>query len=69
MSNDKQIQVLENKIARLGEKIANFEKALLNYMHDKHQDLLDEINKNPVYSDAIEQKLTDALTQFKTEYE
>jgi len=26
MSNEKQIRVLENKIARLGEKIANFEK-------------------------------------------
>ena len=38
MNNEKEIQVLEHKIARLGEKIANFEKN--NISEKKKNDLL-----------------------------
>ncbi|KPJ68132.1 MAG: ATP F0F1 synthase subunit alpha [Coxiella sp. DG_40] len=46
-------------------KVVDFETALHKFIHDKYQDVLDEINKNPVYSDEIEQKLSSIIEEFK----
>lgn len=44
--------------------VSNFEKALLSFLRDSHQRLLDEINKNPVYSDAVVEKIKQAVDEF-----
>lgn len=46
-------------------KVVDFEKALLAYMHEKHQDILDEINKKPEYADEVAKKLAIAIEEFK----
>ncbi len=46
-------------------KVVDFEAALHKFIHDKYQNILDEINKNPVYSDEIEQKLNSIIEEFK----
>lgn len=46
-------------------KVQQFENELLSFMRDKHQKLLDEINKNPVYSDDVVKKLKKAIEEFK----
>lgn len=46
-------------------QVVNFETALLNFMHDRYQSLLDEIEKNPVYNDEVIKKLTTAVEEFK----
>lgn len=45
-------------------KIVEFEKALLSYLHDEKQALLDEINEKPVYSDAVAEKIKHAVDEF-----
>jgi len=47
-------------------KIVEFEKALHHYMHTQHPAILDEINANPVLTDAIEQRMQAAVEHFKT---
>jgi F-type H+-transporting ATPase subunit alpha len=47
------------------DKVTEFEKELLKFMHDKYQKLLDKINKDPVYTDEIEKQLTTAIEEFK----
>ncbi len=47
------------------DKVADFAKELLQFMHEKYQDLLDKINKEPVYSDEIEKQLAAAVEEFK----
>lgn len=47
------------------EHVVSFEKFLLSFMHDKYQDLLDEIEQHPSYSDVIIEKLTEAVEEFK----
>ena len=46
-------------------KVVDFEKALLGFMRDKHQKLLDEIEKEPVYTDKIAEQLVKAVEAFK----
>lgn len=46
-------------------KVGAFEKMLFEYMHNKYQQLLDDINKNPVYNSEIEKSLTAAIDEFK----
>ena len=46
-------------------KVREFEGLLLEYMRNKYQHILDEINKNPVYSEEIEKKLIAAVDEFK----
>lgn len=45
-------------------KIVDFENALLSFLRDQHRDLLEEINKHPVYSDEIVDKIKAAVDQF-----
>lgn len=47
------------------EKVVNFEQALLHYMHDHHQDLLDKINKSGDFNDEIDHAIKTAIEQFK----
>jgi F-type H+-transporting ATPase subunit alpha len=46
-------------------KVTDFEHGLLSYMHEKHQKLLDEINKNPVWSDELGNKLKTIIEEYK----
>lgn len=46
-------------------KVSAFEHELDGFMRDKHKTLLDEIEKNPVYSDDVAAKLKAALEEFK----
>lgn len=46
-------------------KVVDFEKALLSFLHDQHQDLLDEINSDPKYSDEIVDKIKAIMEEFK----
>lgn len=46
-------------------KVVDFEQELLKFMHHKHQDLIDEINNNPVYTDEIGKRLHSAVQEFK----
>jgi F-type H+-transporting ATPase subunit alpha len=45
-------------------KVVDFEKALLGYLHDQQQLLLDEINATPVYSDDIAARIKHAVDEF-----
>ena len=45
-------------------KIVDFEKALLSFVRDSHQDLLDELNANPTYSDEVVAKITAVVDAF-----
>lgn len=45
-------------------KIVDFENALLSFLRDQHRDLLEEINKHPVYSDEIVDKIKAAVDEF-----
>lgn len=45
-------------------KVVDFEKALLSYLHDTHQALLEEINANPVYSDDVAMKIKRVVEDF-----
>ncbi|MFW0102939.1 MAG: F0F1 ATP synthase subunit alpha [Coxiella-like endosymbiont] len=46
-------------------KVVDFEKALLSFLHDQHQDLLDEINKDPHFSGRRIEKIKAVLEKFK----
>lgn len=46
-------------------KTVDFERALSSFLHDSHQDLLDEINANPEYSDEIVEKIKKVVDEFK----
>ncbi len=45
--------------------IKKFESGLLNFMEEKHKDLMDTIDKDKKVSDETEQKLKDAINAFK----
>ncbi|WP_100622506.1 F0F1 ATP synthase subunit alpha [Candidatus Coxiella mudrowiae] len=46
-------------------KVVDFEKSLISFVHDQHQDLLDEINKNPDYSEWVIEKIKAVIEEFK----
>jgi len=46
-------------------KVVEFEQQIHNYFRANHKDILDEINQQPVYTDAIEQKLRQIILEFK----
>lgn len=46
-------------------QVVHFEREMQSYMKAHHQDLLDEINKNPVYNDEVANKLHAAIKSFK----
>lgn len=50
------------------EKIQQFEKEFLSYIHGKHPEIISEIKTEGVISDTLEQKIKDAITKFKTDY-
>jgi len=45
-------------------KIVDFENALLSTLRDQHQELLDEINKSPTYSDEVVDKIKAVVDEF-----
>jgi F-type H+-transporting ATPase subunit alpha len=45
--------------------VLDFEHALHNYFHEKHEDFMDQINSNPVYNKEIEAKLASIIDDFK----
>ncbi len=45
--------------------IKRFESGLLNFMEEKHKDIMDAIDKEKKLSDETEQKLKDAINAFK----
>jgi len=49
-------------------KVVTFEQELQAYMQEFHQDILNMINANPVYSDEVAEKLNRAVTAFKDEF-
>ena len=46
-------------------QILDFQKSVLSFLHDQHQDLLDEINKNPDYSERMIGKIRAVIEKFK----
>ena len=46
-------------------KVVDFEKAMHDFMHSQHQDLLDSINQTGDYNDDIEASLKKAIEDFK----
>jgi F-type H+-transporting ATPase subunit alpha len=46
-------------------KVVGFEQQIHSYFRKNHGDVLDEINQQPVYTDAIEQKLRQIILEFK----
>ncbi len=46
-------------------KVVAFEKAMHDFMHSQHKDLLDKINSSGDYNDEIETSLTKAIEDFK----
>lgn len=46
-------------------KVVDFEKALLSFLHDQHQDLLDAINKDPNFSGKRIEKIKAVLEKFE----
>lgn len=49
-------------------RVTYFEDELHRFMHNNYQALLEEINKNPVLTEEIEKKLTEAITSFKERF-
>ena len=47
-------------------KVAAFESALLNFAHQKYDDLLKGIDDNPVYNEDVVKELSDLITEFKS---
>ncbi len=47
------------------EKVVGFEKALLSYMHTNHKPLLEQINREKIYSEDIGDALKKAVQDFK----
>ncbi|WMS89233.1 F0F1 ATP synthase subunit alpha [Pleionea litopenaei] len=48
------------------DKIGDFESALIDYMTNQHQSLMEKINKTADYNDEIAAELEDSLTKFKS---
>ncbi len=46
-------------------KVVNFERALHEYLREKHADFMDSINKNPIIDDAITAKIKGVIEEFK----
>lgn len=46
-------------------KVCDFESAFRSYLHDQQQDLIDAINKDPVLTDDVAEKITAAVETFK----
>lgn len=46
-------------------QVLDFQKSVLSFLHDQHQDLLDEINKNPDYSERIIGKIKAVVEKLK----
>jgi F-type H+/Na+-transporting ATPase subunit alpha len=46
-------------------KVGSFEQELRRFMHDKYASLLHSINENPTFSDEINNKLHEAVQDFK----
>ena len=46
-------------------EIVNFEQSLHSFAEANYQDVIDEINNNPVYNDGIVEKLHTLLKAFK----
>ncbi|WP_072281092.1 F0F1 ATP synthase subunit alpha [Rappaport israeli] len=47
------------------EKVPTFEKALIAFMHNQHQDVLDKINEKGDYNDEIQASLKSSIEAFK----
>jgi F-type H+-transporting ATPase subunit alpha len=47
------------------EKVLAFEKALLEYMHEEHEDFMKEIDASGKYNDEIVENMKSAITRFK----
>lgn len=47
-------------------KARDFEKAFLSFVRDRHQALLEEINKSPVFNNEIAEKMKSVLAEFKS---
>ena len=47
------------------EKVLDFEKALLEYMHEEHGDFMKEIDASGKYDDEIVETMKNAITRFK----
>jgi len=47
------------------DKIVAFERELLSFFRDKHAALITEINKNPVFNDAVAERLKAVVDEFK----
>lgn len=48
-------------------QVVSFEQSLRRFLQANYKELLDEINANPVYSDEVENKIRQAVEQFKKE--
>lgn len=46
-------------------KITDFENAFLSYLREQHKDFIDEINKDPIYSDENAEKMKEIVEEFK----
>lgn len=57
--NNKYLEDVELK------KVVDFEKSLISFLHDYDQDLLNEINKNPDYSERVIEKIKAVIKEFK----
>ena len=45
--------------------VQDFEAGLLQFMHDRHEDILDEIVSTGALSDELTERLVAAITEFK----
>lgn len=59
VANNKYLEDVELK------KITEFENSLLNFVRDRHADILEMINKNPAMDEAVEAKLRAIVEEFK----
>jgi F-type H+-transporting ATPase subunit alpha len=50
------------------ENIQAFEKGMLKYIGDKHQDIKDELGKEKKFSDNLNKKIDNAITEYKASY-
>lgn len=49
-------------------KIVEFENQVHSYFHKKYQDVLNEITKQPIYTEAIEKQLHQIILEFKRDF-
>ncbi|MCI6610263.1 MAG: F0F1 ATP synthase subunit alpha [Ezakiella sp.] len=50
------------------DNVSQFEKELIEYVHNNHKDLIDELNKKQELNEEITEKLVEAITEFKNNY-